>query len=60
MARRLIVAMAFLLWATITFLTLYVLFTKGPDVLVAMSLVVVLVLGAGVFGALGERAGGRR
>jgi hypothetical protein len=37
-----------------------VLFTKGPDVLVLISLLVVAVLGAGVFGALTERRGGPR
>ena len=60
MARRIILALGFLLWATIAFLTLYVLITRGPDVLVLISLLVVAVLGAGVFGALTERTGGRR
>jgi hypothetical protein len=58
MARRLVLGLGVLLWAAIAFLTLYVLFTNGPDVLVLMSLVVVAVLGAGVFGALTQRTGG--
>ena len=58
MARRIILVLGFLLWATMAFLTFYVLFTSGPDVLVFISLVVVLVLGAGVFGALTEKRGG--
>jgi hypothetical protein len=56
MARRVILACGLLLWAVLAFLTLFVLFTKGPDVLVLISLVVVAVLGAGVFGALTERS----
>jgi hypothetical protein len=60
MARRIILGMGFLLWATMTFLTFYVLFTEGPDILVAISLLVVTVLGAGVFGALTEKRGGPR
>jgi len=50
-------ALAFVLWAVMAFLTLYVLFTSGPDVLVGISVLVVAVLGAGVFGALRERRG---
>ena len=44
----------------LSFLTLFVLFTSGPDVLVLLSLLVLAVLGMGVFGALGEarRPGG--
>jgi hypothetical protein len=60
MGRRVVLTLGFLLWAAIAFLTLYVLFTEGPDVLVLISLLVVAVLGAGVFGALTERTGGRR
>jgi hypothetical protein len=51
-------ALAFLLWAVMTFLTLYVLFTEGADVLVFISLVFLTVLGVGIFGALNERRGG--
>ena len=55
--RRVIAAMALLLWGALAFLTLYVLFDKGPDVLVLISLLVVAVMGLGIFGALRE---GRR
>ncbi len=58
--RRLIAALAFLLWAALAFLTLFVLFTDGPDVLVFISLVVVATLGIGIFGALDEKRGGPR
>lgn len=60
MARRIIATLAFLLWALLTFLTFYVLFTAGPDVIVLISLVMVLTLGAGIFGALNEKRGGPR
>jgi hypothetical protein len=60
-ARRIVLVLGVLLWTAIAGLTFYVLFTEGPDVLVLISLLVVLVLGAGVFGALTEAArGGRR
>ncbi len=59
-ARRLIMALAFVLWAVLTFLTLYVLITEGPDVLVLLSLMFVTILGVGIFGALNERRGGPR
>ncbi len=59
-ARQVITALAFVLWAVLTGLTLYVLFTEGPDVLVFMSLVFVTILGIGIFGALNERRGGPR
>jgi hypothetical protein len=50
-----VLLVAVVCWAALAFLTLYVLFTSGPDVLVVLSLLVVGVLGAGVFGAIGER-----
>ncbi len=53
--RRIVLGLAVLLWALIAFLTFYVLFTKGPDVLVLISLLVVAVLGFGFFGALTEK-----
>jgi hypothetical protein len=59
-ARRIIAVLAFLLWAALTGLTFYVLFTEGPDVLVFISLVFMVVLGIGIFGALNERRGGPR
>jgi hypothetical protein len=58
--RGLIGLLAFLLWTALTGLTLYELFTKGPDILVFISLVFVGVLGIGIFGALNERRGGPR
>ena len=60
MPRHLITFVAFVLWAALTGLTLYVLFTEGPDVLVFISLIFVAVLGVGIFGALNERRGGPR
>ncbi len=51
---------ALLLWTVLAFLTAYVLFTSGPDLLVLLSILVVAVLGMGIFGSLGEppRRGG--
>ncbi len=60
MTRRLVLLAALLLWGTITFLTLYVLFEEGPDLLVLISLVVSAVMGFGIFGALTEKTGGPR
>lgn len=54
MGRRIIVLTALLLWAVLAFLTVYVLFSSGPDVLVMISVLVVALLGVGIFGALGE------
>ncbi len=48
-ARRPIAILALLLWALLAFLTLFVLFTSGPDLLVLISLLVLTVLGIGVF-----------
>ena len=58
--RRIVLALGVLLWGVMTFLTLYELFRRGPDVLVLVSLVVVTVLGVGVLGSLTERSGGPR
>ena len=57
---RLIQFLALLLWMTLAFLTLFVLFTSGPGFLELVSLIVVALLGIGVFGALGQppRGGG--
>lgn len=49
---------ALVLWMALAFLTLFVLFTSGLDMLVVISIFVVALLGVGVFGALGD--GGRR
>jgi hypothetical protein len=59
-ARNLIGVAAFVVWATMISLTLYELFTNGPDILILISLVFVGVLGVGIFGALSERRGGPR
>jgi hypothetical protein len=60
MRRRIVLVLGALLWGVMTFLTLLVLFDRGPDVLVLISLVVVTVMGAGIFGSLLERPGRRR
>ena len=52
---RVIQFFALLLWTVLAFLTLYVLFSSGPSFLVVLSILVVAVLGVGVFGALGDR-----
>ncbi len=49
-----------MLWAALTFLTVFVLLTRGPDILVMISLVLVVTMGAGMFGALGSKRGGSR
>jgi hypothetical protein len=54
MGRRAVAFVALLLWGLLAFLTVYVLFTSGPDVLVVISVLVVALLGFGIFGALGE------
>ena len=59
-ARQIITALALGLWLAITGLTIYVLITEGPDVLVFGTLVVVVTLGMGIFGALNEKRGGPR
>lgn len=46
---------ALILWLVLAFLTLYVLFNTGLDLLTALSLLVVAILGFGIFGAIGER-----
>ena len=58
--RTFIQLMALVLWMALSFLTLYVLFSAGPDFLVILSILVVAVLGIGIFGALGgpPRRGG--
>ena len=49
--RTLVFLAAMLLIAVLGFLTIYVLFTSGPDVIVVVSLIIVGLLGFGVFGA---------
>lgn len=46
------VALAFT--ALLAFLTLFVLFSKGPDVLVVISLLVLAIFACGIFGALSQ------
>ena len=56
----LIKVLALVLWAALAFLTAFVIFTSGPGFLEILSVLVVAILGIGVFGALGEppRRGG--
>jgi hypothetical protein len=49
--RTLVFLAAMALIAVLGFLTLFVLFTSGPDVIVVVSLTIVGLLGFGVFGA---------
>ena len=57
---RVIQSFAMLLWLALAFLTAFVIFTSGVGFLEILSVLVVAVLGIGVFGALGEppRKGG--
>ena len=50
--RTLIFVLALAFLAIFGFLTLYVLFSSGPDVLVVVSLIVLGAVGYGVIGAL--------
>ena len=50
--RTLILVLALGFIAVLGFLTLYVLFSSGPDVLVVISLIVLGLVGFGVIGAL--------
>ena len=59
-SRRVILALAFVLWATLTGLTIFILFTEGPDIIVFIALVLVGTMGIGIFGAFNERRGGPR
>jgi len=52
MARMVILGLALAFIAIFGFLTLFVLFSSGPDVLVILSLVVLGMLAYGVIGAL--------
>jgi hypothetical protein len=51
---RPILLAAFLLLVVLAALTLYVAVVQGPDVLTVLSLLVLAMLGFGVFGALRE------
>jgi hypothetical protein len=50
--RTVILVLALFFIALLAFLTLYVLFTSGPDVLVVLSLLVLGLFAVGVIGAL--------
>ena len=50
--RTIVLGAALLFVALLGFLTLYVLFSSGPDILVVTSLVVLALIGSGVAGAL--------
>jgi hypothetical protein len=53
-AHRPILLAAFVLLVVLAALTLYVAVAEGPDVLTVLSLLVLAMLGFGVFGALRE------
>jgi hypothetical protein len=55
-----ITAVALVFTALLAFLTLYVLFTSGPDLLVLISLAILALFGIGIFGALGRPPDDRR
>ena len=52
MSRRLVLGAALLFLGVLSFLTLFVLFSSGLDVLVAISLLVLGLIGFGVIGSL--------
>jgi hypothetical protein len=58
--RAAITLVALMFTALLAFLTLYVLFTSGPDLLVLMSLGILALFGIGIFGALGRPPDDRR
>jgi hypothetical protein len=58
--RAAVTAVAVLFTALLAFLTLYVLFTSGPDLLVLISLLILALFGIGIFGALGRPPGDPR
>jgi hypothetical protein len=52
MSRTIVLGVALLFIAVLLFLTLFVLFWTGPDVLVVLSLVILALFAFGVIGAL--------
>jgi hypothetical protein len=52
--RTLVVGAALAFTALLAFLTLYVIFNTGPDVLSVLSLLVLALFFFGIFGALGS------
>ena len=55
--RALVVGAALAFTVLLAFLTLYVMFQSGPDVLTVLSLIVLAMFFFGIFGALGQRPG---
>jgi hypothetical protein len=53
--RTLVVGAALAFTALLAFLTLFVIFNSGPDVLSVLSLIVLALFFFGIFGALGTR-----
>jgi hypothetical protein len=52
--RTLVVGVALAFTALLAFLTLFVMFNTGPDVLSVLSLIVLALFFFGIFGALGS------
>ena len=52
MSRTIVLGVALAFIAVLAFLTLFVLFSSGPDVLVVTSLVILGLFGFGVIGAM--------
>jgi len=52
-SRAVVLAVSLMFIAVLAFLTLFVLFASGPDVLVIVSLAILALFGFGVIGALG-------
>ena len=55
--RTLVVGAALAFTTLLAFLTLFVIFTSGPDVLTVLSLIVLALFFFGIFGALGRGPG---
>jgi len=55
--RTLVVGAALAFTVLLAFLTLYVMFQSGPDVLTVLSLIVLAMFFFGIFGALGQKPG---
>jgi hypothetical protein len=53
--RILVVGLALAFTALLAFLTLFVIFDNGPDVLSVISLLVLALFFFGIFGALGQK-----
>ena len=59
MSRTVVLGVALAFIAVLAFLTLFVLFWTGPDVLVVLSLVILALFAFGVIGALATPPDGR-